>query len=77
MKYEVIEYLESTGAAFIDTNIIPTLQYSLEMGFYYVQYDNVTDASATLFGCQPTWINNSFTLLVTPSKTGLYNCWGR
>lgn len=71
-----IEYLEGTGVQYIDTEIIPTLQYSFECGFYYVSYDNVTDSSATLFGCQSTWITESFTLLVTPSKTGLYNCWG-
>lgn len=71
-----IEYLEGTGVQYIDTEIIPTLQYSFECGFYYVSYDSVTDASATLFGCQSTWITESFTLLVTPSKTGLYNCWG-
>lgn len=71
-----IEYLEGTGVQYIDTEIIPTLQYSFECGFYYVSYDSVTDSSATLFGCQSTWITESFTLLVTPSKTGLYNCWG-
>ena len=45
-----VEYLESTGTAYIDTGITPTLSYSVEMEFYLVSPLSSESASATMFG---------------------------
>lgn len=70
-----VEYLESTGSAFIDTGITPTLAYSVECVFTYVSPFSSSDASGTLFGCLTGWNSYTYMCAVNPSGTS-YNCWG-
>lgn len=71
-----IEYLESTGTAYIDTGIIPTLAYSVEMEFYLVSPLSSESASATMFGTLNGWNKNTFMVVCSPSISRIYNCWG-
>ena len=73
-----IEYLESTGTAYIDTGIIPTLSYSVEMEFKWVSPFSNNDASGMLFGTLNGWNENTFMFLCTYQldKKNLFNCWG-
>ena len=73
-----VEYLESTGTAYINTGITPTLSYSVEMEFKWVSPWSETDGSGTLFGTMVGWNANTFMVVCTAnsSKTELYNCWG-
>lgn len=73
-----IEYLESTGAACIDTGITPTLSYSVEMEFKWVSPFSSGDASANLFGCINGWNHNGYAIVYTHqlNRKSFYNCWG-
>lgn len=73
-----IEYLQSTGTACIDTGIIPTLSYSVEMEFKWVSPFSSADASANLFGSINGWNNNGFCIVYThqSNRKDFYNCWG-
>ena len=73
-----VEYLQSTGTACIDTGIIPTLSYSVEIEFKWVSPFFSADASANLFGSINGWNNNGFCIVYThqSNRHDFYNCWG-
>lgn len=71
-----VEYLESTGTAYIDTGITPTLSYSVEMEFYLVSPLSSESASATMFGTLNGWNKHTFMVACSPSISRIYNCWG-
>lgn len=72
-----LEYLQSDGTQFIDTGIIPKLNYRLDCEFYLVSPYGGGDATATFMGCFTGWNNEAFMLVISPNatKTG-YNCIG-
>lgn len=73
-----VEYLQSTGTAYINTGITPTLSYSVEMEFKWVSPWATTDAAGTLFGTMAGWNKNTFMVVCTASNNNryIYNCWG-
>lgn len=73
-----IDYLQSTGTAYINTGITPTLSYSVEMEFKWVSPWSTTDAAGTLFGALNGWNTNTFMVVCTASNNNryIYNCWG-
>jgi hypothetical protein len=73
-----IDYLQSTGTAYINTGITPLLTYSVEMEFKWLSPYSDVDASGTLFGTMNGWNKNTFMVVMsyTSSSKRIYNCWG-